>query len=255
MPNDGGSTSRTSRSTAPPRPTRSRTWCCSWPPTAPAGSAARWCRWTAAFSIGRAGFSRGAPSVPIPKFASPLRHPPMRTSESKGHQQSMILVRFLDLKFLYKRAAIMIGTSNPPHQRRGSFGRRAAAARTGPAIGERVVGLLGVDPVFAAGIFDLLPEWRAGLEKIHQELGGGEGLLPVCGGGDDEHDAFARLESSVAVHDSDAEQRPALFGCLDVARDFGLGHSGIVLERHGREWRARLIASADAGEGHDGPDI
>src|SRR3954454_5778108 len=27
----------------------------------------------------------------------------------------MILVRFLDLKFLHKRAAIMIGTSNPPH--------------------------------------------------------------------------------------------------------------------------------------------
>src|SRR3954447_12730194 len=27
----------------------------------------------------------------------------------------MILVRFLDLKFLHQRAAIMIGTSNPPH--------------------------------------------------------------------------------------------------------------------------------------------
>src|SRR6478752_1488593 len=27
----------------------------------------------------------GASSVPIPKFASPLRRPPMRTSESKGH--------------------------------------------------------------------------------------------------------------------------------------------------------------------------
>jgi hypothetical protein len=27
----------------------------------------------------------------------------------------MILVRFLDLKFLQKLAAIMIGTSNPPH--------------------------------------------------------------------------------------------------------------------------------------------
>src|SRR3954468_16019569 len=27
----------------------------------------------------------------------------------------MILVRFLDLKFLHKRAAIKIGTSNPPH--------------------------------------------------------------------------------------------------------------------------------------------
>ena len=29
--------------------------------------------------------------------------------------RSMILVRVLDLKFLHKRAAIMIGTSNPPH--------------------------------------------------------------------------------------------------------------------------------------------
>jgi hypothetical protein len=27
----------------------------------------------------------------------------------------MIPVRFLDLKFLHKLAAIMIGTSNPPH--------------------------------------------------------------------------------------------------------------------------------------------
>ena len=61
--------------------------------------------------------------------------------------------------------------------------------------------------------------------------------------------------SSVSVHDGDAEQRPALLGCFDVARDFGLGHSGIVLERHGRERRPRLIATADAGEGHDGPDV
>src|SRR3954464_11366069 len=31
------------------------------------------------------------------------RHTRLRTSESKGHQQSMILVRFLDLKFLQTR--------------------------------------------------------------------------------------------------------------------------------------------------------
>jgi hypothetical protein len=37
----------------------------------------------------------------------------LRTSESKGH--FMILVRHLDLKFLNELAAIMIGTSNPPH--------------------------------------------------------------------------------------------------------------------------------------------
>src|SRR4051812_10652565 len=51
-----------------------------------------------------------------------------------------------------------------------SLRRLAAAARTRPTIGERVIGLLGVDPVFPTGVFDLLPERRAGLEKIHQEL-------------------------------------------------------------------------------------
>src|SRR5436305_333613 len=38
------------------------------------------------------------------------RHTRLRTSESRGHWQSMILVRFLDLKFLHERAALMIGT-------------------------------------------------------------------------------------------------------------------------------------------------
>ena len=61
--------------------------------------------------------------------------------------------------------------------------------------------------------------------------------------------------SPVPVHDGDSEQRPALLGCFDVARDFGLGHSGIVLERHGDERRTRFIATADAGEGDDRADV
>jgi hypothetical protein len=31
------------------------------------------------------------------------------------HRQTMILVRFLDLKFPSELAAAMLGTSNPPH--------------------------------------------------------------------------------------------------------------------------------------------
>ena len=57
------------------------------------------------------------------------------------------------------------------------------------------------------------------------------------------------------MDDGDAEQRPAPLGRLHVTRDLGLGHSRIMLERHGDERRARLVAAADAGEGDDGADI
>ena len=50
---------------------------------------------------------------------TPSRHPPMRTSELLRNQRDtsnfIILVRHLDLKFLNELAAIMTGTSNPPH--------------------------------------------------------------------------------------------------------------------------------------------
>ncbi len=101
----------------------------------------------------------------------------------------------------------------------------------------------------------MLPERRAGLEVVHQELGGGESILPVGGGGDDEDDVFARLEPAIAVDHGDAEQRPAPLGRLHVTRDLGLGHARVVLERHGRERSAALVAAADPGEGDDRADI
>ena len=44
-----------------------------------------------------------------------LRHPLMRTSESKGHWQLYDSSAVLNLKFLYEIATRMIGTSNSPH--------------------------------------------------------------------------------------------------------------------------------------------
>src|SRR5262249_36380151 len=54
--------------------------------------------------------------------------------------------------------------------------RRARGAGACPALGQRVVGLLGVDPTRPprfvprrARKFDLLPERRTGLEVVHEE--------------------------------------------------------------------------------------
>src|SRR5262249_4417791 len=55
---------------------------------------------------------RQHPDSEVRKFS---RHPLMRTSESKGHWQTRILARFLDLKFPSELAATMVGTLNPPH--------------------------------------------------------------------------------------------------------------------------------------------
>src|SRR6185295_20062804 len=55
------------------------------------------------------------PSVPIPKFASLRGTLVCELRNQRDTSNLLILVRFLDLKFLNKRAAIIIGTSNPPH--------------------------------------------------------------------------------------------------------------------------------------------
>src|SRR5262249_47506188 len=143
---------------------------------------------------------------------------------------------------------------------RRSFRGFTPAARARPALGQGVVGRLGIDPNLAAGFlacrkFNLFPERRTGLEVIHEKLGGGERVLPVGGSGDDEDDVFARLEPAIAVDDGDAEERPAPLGRLHVARDLGLGHAWVMLKRHGRERGTALVAAADAGEGDHGADI
>jgi hypothetical protein len=51
----------------------------------------------------------------------------------------MILVRFLDLKFLLGLAARLAGTSNPPHQNPGSHEMRVLLSTGGPRAAELVL--------------------------------------------------------------------------------------------------------------------
>src|SRR5947208_10930425 len=138
--------------------------------------------------------------------------------------------------------------------------RSLCGAAWRPPIGERIVRLFGVDPNLATrppatGKLDLFPERRARFEIIHQEFGGRESILTVSGSGDDEDDLFAGLEPAIAVDYGDAEQRPTPFGRFDVTHNLGLGHSRIVLERHGRERGARLILAAYTGKCDHSADI
>jgi hypothetical protein len=63
---------------------------------------------------GVARMSRRA-SGPIPKFASFVRHPRLRTSESRTTSNSIILVPLLNPKFAVERAARDARTSGSGH--------------------------------------------------------------------------------------------------------------------------------------------
>jgi hypothetical protein len=64
--------------------------------------------------------------------------------------------------------------------------------------------------------------------------------------GHDQHDIVAGRKPTVTVDHSDAEQRPARLRLLDVARDLGLRHAGIMLQRHRRDALAFIVGAADA---------
>jgi hypothetical protein len=134
--------------------------------------------------------------------------------------------------------------------RRGSFLRLSR-----PSISQNIVALLGLDPDCSARTFDLFPEWGTGLEVVHEKLGSCESILPVRRGGDDENYLVAGQKPTDTMDHAHAKERPALLGRLHVSRDLRLGHSGVVLERHGKQRRARFLSSANACESDNGPDI
>jgi hypothetical protein len=54
-------------------------------------------------------------SAPVPEVREPSQHPLTRTSGTKGHCKSTILVPLFDLKFLIELAAPGAGISNRRH--------------------------------------------------------------------------------------------------------------------------------------------
>src|ERR1700761_7764192 len=162
----------------------------------------------------------------------------------------MAISLFVSLPFCFSLDEAQAYGLAAPIARATAKASRRRLARWRPAFGGSVVGRLGVDPGLAARLLDLLPEWRAGLQIIHQELGGGEGGLAVARRGRHQHNRLPRRDPAEAVNDGDAKQRPARDGFIDMARDFRLGHARIMFERERADRFAVFIGAADAGEGH-----
>src|SRR5262245_55833027 len=155
-------------------------------------------------------------------------------------------------------AAGAVGTPDPP-----SLRGLTPVARLCPAVGGGVVRRFGIHPRAsdaardgaAGGALDPLPERSAGLEIVHQELGGRKGILAMRCGRHHQPDVLAWRDPPIAMDHGDAQEGPAALGRLDVARDLGLRHAGIVLERERRDRLAVLVAAADAGEGDDRANV
>src|SRR5271165_578563 len=88
-----------------------------------------------------------------------------------------------------------------------------------------------LDPALAILRLLFLPEWRAGLEIVHDELAGGKGLAAVRAGHDDEHDLLGGLELADAVDDEHVVHAPACPGLVDDVVERLLGHARIVFQR------------------------
>ena len=140
--------------------------------------------------------------------------------------------------------------SSCPGRRRGPWpsprpivrgdGARTAAVRLAlarrwplPTAGGRIVTGARINPCGPAVGGDLLlPEGRAGLEVVHQELGGGEGGLAVRRGGHDQHDVVARARARRRDARSGWPAAASARGLGLDARKLALRHARIVLERH-----------------------
>jgi hypothetical protein len=57
------------------------------------------------------------------------------------------------------------------------------------------------------------------------------------------------------MYDGDAGEVPATVRAVHMPRDLGLGHPGIVLQRHRNERHSRFAAAADADKGYNRTNV
>src|SRR5690606_34813729 len=121
-----------------------------------------------------------------------------------------------------------------------------------PAPRRDVVGIARLDPAIALGRPLLLPEGRARLEIVHDELARGEGIAAMPRQHHDQHDLVAGSQLADAMDHEARLDRPALGRLATDRGERGLGHARIVLERHGIERGAAARCAHRADEARDG---
>src|SRR5439155_25977130 len=107
-----------------------------------------------------------------------------------------------------------------------------ARLRRLPALRGLVVGGSRFDPARSLRSFFFLPERRAGLEVVHDEFAGREGLAAMGAGDHYEHDLIGGFQLADAVNHEHFHHVPAGFRFGDDLFERLLGHAGIVLQRH-----------------------
>src|SRR4030095_7994856 len=101
-----------------------------------------------------------------------------------------------------------------------------------PTLGRDIVRRPGFYPTRPRAALFLLPEGRARLEIVHDELAGCERIAAVRARHDYEHDLVSRLKKAHPVYDERVVNIPAAFGLPYYLLDGLLRHFWIVLEGH-----------------------
>src|SRR5690625_2341243 len=110
-----------------------------------------------------------------------------------------------------------------------------AFAAPGPALGGPAIPRPGLHPVLARCGDFLLPQRRPGLEVIHDEFTGCQGVAAMAAGGADQDDGLAGLQPTDAMDDPDPHQGPEPPGTAQNGLQGPLAHPGLMLPPPGQD--------------------
>src|SRR4030095_16657901 len=124
-----------------------------------------------------------------------------------------------------------------------------------PTLGRDIVRRPGFYPTRPRAALFFLPERRARLEIVHDELAGCERIAAVRARHDYEDDLVGGLEKAHPVYDERVVNAPAAFGLPHYLLDGPLRHSRIVLEAHFCHRISFIDVAHDADEARHRADL
>ena len=113
------------------------------------------------------------------------------------------------------------------------------------------VTLAGIDPACALRRLLLFPEWRFGLEIIHDVFAGGKCGAAMSGRDRDQHYLLQRQHGADPVNHQRLDNIPARTSMRDDLRQCFFGHTGIVLQGHGSDAGALVHVAHGTDETDD----